>query len=152
MNKIIFLLLFFLCFGVQAQEKSSFSQLTNVPKVTVGTSIKPLSEQTLQADGSVGIAYENAVPTVEDVKTEQKTKRYKRMRAVEREYTLPTDTFDSEMKSRIDAVSDTKFLTSTMSELREAVRKKNVRFVECSENDKTCQEYEVDDAGEVIWK
>ncbi|MBE6449085.1 MAG: hypothetical protein E7013_00060 [Alphaproteobacteria bacterium] len=154
MKKIIFLFAFLVCFDVQAQESTSFSQLTKAPKAKVGTSIVPLMEQTLQADGSSGIAYENSVPAVnkDDIKTDENTKRYKKMRAVEREYTLPTNTFGSEIRNRINVVQNATFQTSTMPEVQEAVRKENIKFVECAENDETCQNYEVDEAGKVIWK
>ena len=117
----------------------------------LGHMIQPLSQQQLPEDGSSGLAYQKKTYKKSEASSENEQTTTRRLKAVEREYSLSGSTFDDGLRNQIKVPANASFQTQTMGEAVKAVKRENVRFEECKNGDKNCAEYEVDKAGKVIW-
>jgi hypothetical protein len=111
------------------------------------------SNQSVQETENVA-SEENSDGTEKEAEQAQKEekKKMKRFRAVEKDYTLPSTTFSGDLLNGVEVPVNPTFQVQTMSKAAKEIQKERTRFVECQEGDKNCDYYEVDDAGEVIWK
>ncbi len=78
---------------------------------------------------------------------EQKEPRKKRFKKIEKDYSVPKSTFDSDV---YDADLPSTFSTETMESAQRDLQEEMYSFEECGPNDKGCQEYETDSKGNVI--
>ena len=163
--KKILLVLSFLCFGgscianatlmeQNTDNKKDVIEKENVLQISGSGSFSvPLVQERLVQDGTSGLAYEKKQQENEQVEPVQETQQFqtRRLKAVEKEYTLSGTTFDVELNNSIQELQDADFQVSTMEEAAKDVKRQNTLFVECSPEDPDCVEYKVDEAGEVIW-
>ena len=145
----------------KTSSKISPEQLENIRK----NGIKPIKEETVRqmrirsSKQSVQetenvVSEENSEEAEKETEQAQKEekKKMKRFRAVEKDYTLPSTTFSGDLLKGVEVPVNPTFQVQTMSKAAKEIQRERTRFVECQEGDKNCAYYEVDDAGEVIWK
>ena len=150
MIRILFLILLFSTFSVFAQQQDSKTKISQlVPKAGSGRTSVPLTEEKILADGSAGLAHHTLIEDV-PAKTESTERQVRRLRAVEKDYSLPTSTFPAENLKQTQGAMDLNI--QTMPDAVRALNKERYRFEECPNGDKNCQDFEVDSAGEVIFK
>ena len=131
----------------QATDKTDFLHITGP-----GDFAGPLMQQQIAQDGSSGLAYQK--PDLEekpsDVPEDNPPLETKRLKAVEKEYTLSGTTFDVELNKSVQVPANASFQHSTMEQAIRDVKKESMQYVECQQGDKNCAEYKVDATGKVI--
>ncbi len=116
-----------------------------------GKTAVPLTQEKIQPDGSAGLAYEQPKAPETETLPEQ-PKRVRQLRAVVKDYSLPKSTFSAASIQNLDVSETTTFKASTMSDAVRDFQRESMTFEECSPDDPNCKMYEVDEAGEVIFK
>ena len=147
MKILILIYCLFFSYSSLAQQMKE-DKLKTLP---LGRTVQPLLQQRLPEDGSSGLAYQKKTVQKLETQTDGNQVTTRRLRPVEREYSLSGSTFDKEMHDQIDVPLNASFQVQTMKETANAVKKENMRFEECKDGDKNCSEYKVDSAGKVIW-
>ena len=94
-------------------------------------------------------------PVLFEEEKEQKPveqKRVRKLRAIQKDYSIPKTTFGKEAFKGIEISKNSTFQTPTMTDALKDLRKESIRFEECNSNDPDCKMYEVDEEGQVIFK
>ena len=79
-------------------------------------------------------------------------KRIRKLRAVEKDYSIPKTTFGNSTLQKVKVPVNGTFQTSTMAKAIEDFRKESISFEDCNSDDPNCKIYEVDEKGQVIFK